>query len=137
MYGDNRSLRVWLEQNDLHFVLAVRSNQYVWTQRMRQATVEQLGRAVTAQAWQNPVGGKRREGAPLVRLSAYPAAVMADARRTLAAAAAQPHRRQAGLLCVLCAGGNGLAHASAGGRHALDDRRVFRGSQGGSRAGPV
>jgi SRSO17 transposase len=30
VYGDNRSLRVWLEQQDLHFVLAVRSNQHVW-----------------------------------------------------------------------------------------------------------
>jgi SRSO17 transposase len=30
VYGDNCSLRVWLEQQDLHFVLAVRSNQYVW-----------------------------------------------------------------------------------------------------------
>jgi len=46
VYGDNRSLRVWLEQQDLHFVLAVRSNQYVWTERMRQETVEQLGNAV-------------------------------------------------------------------------------------------
>lgn len=30
VYGDNRSLRAWLEQQDLHFVLAVASNQYVW-----------------------------------------------------------------------------------------------------------
>lgn len=30
VYGDNRSLRVWLEQRDLHFVLAVRCNEHVW-----------------------------------------------------------------------------------------------------------
>jgi SRSO17 transposase len=29
VYGDNLSLRVWLEQQDLHFMLAVRSNQHV------------------------------------------------------------------------------------------------------------
>lgn len=31
IYGNDRHLRVWLEQNDLHFVLAVACNQYVWS----------------------------------------------------------------------------------------------------------
>lgn len=30
VYGDNCSLRVWLEQQERHFVLAVACNQYVW-----------------------------------------------------------------------------------------------------------
>jgi SRSO17 transposase len=37
IYGDDRRLRVWLEQQDLHFVLAVRSNQYVWPGSTAQA----------------------------------------------------------------------------------------------------
>lgn len=62
MYGDNRSLRVWLEQQDLHFVLAVRSNQYVWTERMRQETVEQLGNAVAEKDWQTLSAGEGTKG---------------------------------------------------------------------------
>ena len=62
VYGDNRSLRVWLEQQDLHFVLAVRSNQYVWTERLRQETVEQLGHAVVVQDWQTLSAGDGTKG---------------------------------------------------------------------------
>ena len=62
VYGDNRSLRVWLEQHDLHFVLAVRSNQYVWSERMRQETVEQLGNAVAKQDWQTLSAGEGTKG---------------------------------------------------------------------------
>jgi SRSO17 transposase len=62
VYGDNRSLRVWLEQQDLHFVLAVASNQYVWTERMRQETVEALGNTVTAQDWQTLSAGDGTKG---------------------------------------------------------------------------
>lgn len=51
VYGDNRSLRVWLEQQELHFVLAVRCNQYVWPDMRGQKTVEQLASTVPAQGW--------------------------------------------------------------------------------------
>jgi SRSO17 transposase len=62
VYGDNRNLRVWLEQNDLHFVLAVRSNQHVWTQHLRQETVEQLAQTVDAQDWQMLSAGDGAKG---------------------------------------------------------------------------
>ena len=62
VYGDNRSLRVWLEQQELHFVLAVASNQYVWTERMCQETVEQLGQTVTEQDWQTLSAGNGTKG---------------------------------------------------------------------------
>lgn len=62
VYGDNRSLRVWLEQQDLHFVLAVRSNQYVWTERLRQETVEQLGHAVPGKDWHTLSAGDGTKG---------------------------------------------------------------------------
>lgn len=62
VYGDNRSLRVWLEQNDLHYVLAVRSNGHVWTERLRQETVEHLGNAVTEHDWQTLSAGDGAKG---------------------------------------------------------------------------
>lgn len=62
VYGDNRSLRLWLEQQDLHFVLAVRSNQHVWTTRMRQETVERLGHAVPEDDWQTLSAGNGTKG---------------------------------------------------------------------------
>ena len=62
VYGDNRSLRVWLEQHDLHFVLAVRSNQYVWTERMRQETVEELGKTITRKDWHTLSAGEGTKG---------------------------------------------------------------------------
>jgi SRSO17 transposase len=62
VYGDNRGLRVWLEQNDLHFVLAVRSNQHVWTECLRQETVAQLGNAVTQEDWQTLSAGDGTKG---------------------------------------------------------------------------
>lgn len=62
VYGDNRSLRVWLEQNALHFVLAVRSNEHVWTERLRQETVEQLGNAVSEDDWQTLSAGNGAKG---------------------------------------------------------------------------
>lgn len=60
--GGNRSLRVWLEQQDLHLVLAVRSNQYVCTVHMRQKTVEQLGNAITDGDWQTLSAGDGTKG---------------------------------------------------------------------------
>jgi SRSO17 transposase len=62
IYGDNRSLRVWLEQQGLHFVLAVRSNHHVWTEQMRQETVEQLAQAVKEQDWQGLSAGNATKG---------------------------------------------------------------------------
>lgn len=62
IYGDNRSLRVWLEQNDLHFVLAVRSNSHVWAERLRQETVERLGNTVAEADWQPLSAGDGSKG---------------------------------------------------------------------------
>ena len=63
VYGDNRSLRVWLEQKELHFVLAVRSNSHVWTQQMRQETVESLANTVNDTDWQALSAGDGTKGA--------------------------------------------------------------------------
>lgn len=62
VYGDNRSLRVWLEQQDLHFVMAVRSNAHVWTNRLMQRTVDQLAADVLAQDWTTLSAGDGAKG---------------------------------------------------------------------------
>jgi SRSO17 transposase len=62
IYGDDRRLRVWLEQSDLHFVLAVASNQHVWKTDFRQATVSQLVEATPALAWQTLSAGDGAKG---------------------------------------------------------------------------
>jgi SRSO17 transposase len=62
IYGDNRSLRVWLEQQDLHFVLAVRSNGHVWTEQMRQETAAQMAQSVKEQDWQVLSAGDGTKG---------------------------------------------------------------------------
>jgi len=62
VYGDNRSLRMWLEQQDLHFVFAVRSNGHVWNESMRQVTVEKLAQTIAPQAWQTLSAGAGAKG---------------------------------------------------------------------------
>ena len=62
VYGDDRSLRIWLEQQDLHFVLSVAGNQHVWTPAMRQTTVKQLAQSVEAAHWQELSAGDGDKG---------------------------------------------------------------------------
>jgi SRSO17 transposase len=62
VYGDNRSLRVWLEQQDLHFVLAVANNQYVWPDSTGQKTVAQLAATVQRQDWVRLSAGDGTKG---------------------------------------------------------------------------
>ena len=62
IYGDDRRLRVWLEQSDLHFVLAVASNQYVWNTNFRQATVSQLAESPSDIEWQTLSAGDGAKG---------------------------------------------------------------------------
>lgn len=62
VYGGNRGLRVWLEQQELHFVLAVRCNEYVWPDVTGQMTVEQLAATVQAQDWRTLSAGDGTKG---------------------------------------------------------------------------
>lgn len=62
IYGDDRRLRMWLEQQELHFVLAVASNQYVWTQQIRQQTVAQLVATTAPSDWVRLSAGDGSKG---------------------------------------------------------------------------
>jgi SRSO17 transposase len=62
VYGNDRRLRVWLEQQDLHFVLAVASNAHVWPNFSGQKTVAQLAVAAQAQDWVRLSAGDGAKG---------------------------------------------------------------------------
>jgi SRSO17 transposase len=51
VYGNQRPLRVWLEQSERHYVMAVASNQYVWNHDLRQITVAKLAAKVAPEQW--------------------------------------------------------------------------------------
>jgi SRSO17 transposase len=62
VYGNDRRLRVWLEQQDLHFVLAVASNSYVWPDLNGQKTVAQVATTAQAQDWVRRSAGDGAKG---------------------------------------------------------------------------
>lgn len=62
VYGNDRRLRVWLEQQDRHFVLAVRSNAHVWSDQCRQRTVQQLAATALPQDWTTLSAGDGAKG---------------------------------------------------------------------------
>lgn len=72
VYGDDRRLRVWLEQEDLHFVLAVASNQYVWPDMRGQTTVAELVEATQPLPWRTLSAGNGAKGPRLYEWVSIP-----------------------------------------------------------------
>jgi SRSO17 transposase len=62
VYGNDRRLRVWLEQQDLHFVLAVAGNSHVWPDLSGQKTVAQLAAMAQPQDWVRLSAGDGTKG---------------------------------------------------------------------------
>lgn len=62
VYGNNRRLRVWLEQQHIWHVMALASHQYVWLPSMRQATVQQLAATANADDWVRLAAGNGAKG---------------------------------------------------------------------------
>ena len=62
VYGNDRHLRVWLEQQDLHFVLAVASNQSMWPDLNGQKTVAQVATQALSQDWVRLSAGEGAKG---------------------------------------------------------------------------
>jgi SRSO17 transposase len=62
VYGDDRRLRIWLEQEDLHYVLAVASNQYVWRDMRGEMTVARLVEATPQLQWKQLSAGAGAKG---------------------------------------------------------------------------
>lgn len=62
VYGNDRRLRVWLEQQDLHFMLAVAANSPGWPNLRGQKTVAQLAAAALPQDWVKLSAGDGAKG---------------------------------------------------------------------------
>jgi SRSO17 transposase len=62
VYGDDRRLRLWLEEQGLHFVLAVARNQIVFSQMHGESTVAQLVDAQQDMQWQTLSAGDGAKG---------------------------------------------------------------------------
>lgn len=61
VYGNDRSLRMWLESRLQPYVIALASNQYVW-QGIRQSKVGELAKAVTDADWVRLSAGDGAKG---------------------------------------------------------------------------
>ncbi len=62
VYGNDRELRRWLEQEKHSYVLAISSNQYVWWHGLRQRQVGTLVKEVAEEDWQRLSAGDGAKG---------------------------------------------------------------------------
>jgi SRSO17 transposase len=62
VYGNNRALRVWLEQHQIWHVMALACSQYVWLPTMQQATVQQLAATAASADWVRLAAGNGAKG---------------------------------------------------------------------------
>ena len=62
IYGSQWGLRHWLEDEEQPYVLAVRSNQYVWWNDLRQWQVKRLVREITGDTWKRLSIGNGSKG---------------------------------------------------------------------------
>jgi hypothetical protein len=75
MYGGDRRLRVWLEQQGQPFVLAVTSAEPLFALlagHWGQPRADRIAAHIPANAWRRLWGGRRSEGATLLRLGPCP-----------------------------------------------------------------
>jgi SRSO17 transposase len=72
VYGNDRRLRVWLEQQNLHFVLAVASNAYVWPDLNGQKTVAQVAEVMQSPDWVRLSAGDGAKGPRLYEWQRIP-----------------------------------------------------------------
>jgi SRSO17 transposase len=138
VYGSDRRLRIDLEQQERPFVLAIRSNEKLWSTledrpgRRRRAGGSRTGRRVAAS-----LGGGRCQRRAVLRVGA--GAPDAPATAALGSLAARPslseQARPARLLRRLRPGGHHIGHPRPRRRTALGHRGVFRGRQAGGRLG--
>lgn len=61
VYGNDRSLRVWMEQQGLFYVMALASNQHVWL-GFKQVRIDQIIKQITESQWQVVSAGDGSKG---------------------------------------------------------------------------
>jgi hypothetical protein len=128
IYGGDRRLRVWLEQQEQPFVLAVKSDEPVWAVldgRWGQPRADVIAAQIPADAWQRLWGGRRRQGATLGRVGAGAAGAGAThgggaaLGPLLARAPQSPRPDRASVLCRVCARWDLATDTGARGRATL------------------
>lgn len=83
VYGNDRTLRVWMEQEGLFYVMAVASNQHVWL-GFKQVRVNQIIKKLTESEWQVVSAGDGSKGPRLYEWALVPLlSVMIENRRWL------------------------------------------------------
>lgn len=83
IYGNDRTLRVWMEQEGLYYVMAVASNQHVWL-GFKQVRINQIIKKITDSQWQVVSAGDGSKGPRLYEWALVPLlSVMIENRRWL------------------------------------------------------
>lgn len=83
IYGNDRSLRVWMEQEGLFYVMAVASNQHVWL-GFKQVRINQIIKKIAESQWQVVSAGDGSKGPRLYEWALVPLlSVMIENRRWL------------------------------------------------------
>ncbi|HET9530543.1 MAG TPA: IS701 family transposase [Blastocatellia bacterium] len=83
IYGNDRTLRVWIEQQSLFYVMAIASNQHVWL-GFKQVRINQIVKQITKDQWQVLSAGEGSKGPRLYEWALVPLlSIMIDNRRWL------------------------------------------------------
>jgi SRSO17 transposase len=83
VYGNDRTLRVWMEQEGLFYVMAVASNQHVWL-GFKQVKINQIIKKITKSQWQVVSAGDGSKGPRLYEWALVPVlSIMIENRRWL------------------------------------------------------
>jgi SRSO17 transposase len=65
VYGNDRDLRIWLEQQERPYVLAIRSNQYLRRENLRSQYASTIAQEIKPSQWQRLSAGDGTKGARL------------------------------------------------------------------------
>ena len=71
VYGNDRTLRVWMEQEGLFYVMAVASNQHVWL-GFKQVKINQIVKQITKDQWRVLSAGEGSKGLRLYEWALVP-----------------------------------------------------------------
>ena len=142
VYGGDRRLRVWLEEQKVAHLLAIKATEPLWVATDRgptQVAAAALIAGLPAAAWVTLSAGDGAKGPRRYDWAWLPIRPLPRAGAGLLAAgpprAERP--RRPGLLRRLRSGRDAVGRVGAGGGDALGDRNQLRGGEGRGRAGRV
>ncbi len=145
VYGNDRRLRRWLEEQGLPYLLAVKSNEPLWADTERgstQVAARELAQQIPDDQWQRLSAGDESKGPRLYdwgRLQVRPWSEPDQGHWLLVRRppAADRRSRRPGLLRLFWGGGSAAGRTGAGGGQPLDHRRCLQRSQAGSGSGRI